>query len=85
MNTDDRVSFAQAVWETFCNEHHVRRFGMTPAEFHMVCQWMDKDIPLPVVLRGVTETSGNPKTLLACEEPVRRAHEYWHRAMGGTS
>lgn len=81
MKAEDRIHYAQAVWETFCQQHKVRRFGMSHSEFYLVGQWMDKDIPLPVVLRGITETSGQPKTLLACEVPVQRAYEYYRQAM----
>ena len=84
MRQEDRIPYCRACWETFCSDHGIRRFGMSPAEFRLACQWFDAAIPLPVVLRGIHETGGQPRTLLACEEPVKRAAGYWRDAMRGT-
>jgi hypothetical protein len=40
-------------------------------------------MPLPVVLRGLDETGGKPRTIMACENAVERAFSYWFQAMGG--
>jgi hypothetical protein len=80
---EDRPTYAEAVWETFRQRYQPGRLTMTSAEFHLVSAWMDQSIPLPIVERGIAETGGKPRTLLACEEPVKRAHAYWLQAIGG--
>lgn len=81
LTAEDRIHYARACWDTFCAEHKVKRFGMTPAEFHLVGKWMDAQVPLMIALRGITETGGKPGTLLACEEAVSRAFAYYRQAM----
>ena len=81
LTADERIAFAQAVWASFTNTHHVRRFGMSPVEFYLVGKWMDAEIPLPIVFRGISETAGSPRTLLACEAAVQRAYQYYRSAM----
>lgn len=83
MRTEDRSTYAAAVWSEFRQRHQPQRLTMSSAEFQVVSRWMDKNIPLPVVLRGIEETAGKPRTLMACEAPVERAYEYWFQAMGG--
>ena len=87
LRPEDRVTYAQAVWDTFTNEYQIKRFTMTSAEFQLVRTWMDESIPLAIVFRGITETgtkNSKPRTLLACEQPVKRAIEYWAQAAGLT-
>lgn len=81
LTAEERISFARAVWETFCNQHKVRRFGLSPTEFHLIGRWMDAEMPLHVVFRGISETAGSPRTLLACEAAVERAYVYYRQAM----
>lgn len=83
LRSEDRPTYAAAVWETFQMRHQPSRLTMTSAEFDLVRRWMDRGIPLPVVERGISETGGKPRMLLACEEAVRRAEAYWFSAMGG--
>ena len=83
MRSEDRPTSAEAVWETFRQRYQPGRLTMTASEFYVVSRWMDKDIPLPVVLRGLEEAGGKPRTLHACEAPVERAYGYWFQAMGG--
>ena len=83
MRTEDRSTYAEAVWDEFRRLHQPDRLTMSSMEFQLVSRWMDKAIPLPVVLRGLDETAGKPRTLMACENAVERAYQYWYQAMGG--
>lgn len=83
MRTEDRSTYASAVWDEFRQVHQPGRLTMSSSEFQLVSRWMDRSIPLPVVLRGLEETGGKPRTLHACENAVERAYRYWHEAMGG--
>ena len=80
---EDRPTYAEAVWEAFRQRHQPGRFTMSSSEFHLVAGWMDRDIPLPIVLRGLEEFTGKARTLNACAAPVERAYGYWFQAMGG--
>jgi hypothetical protein len=82
MRREDRVPFAQAVWASFQHKAGTER-DMSSAEFMTVSRWMDRSIPLPVVLRAIHEFDGTPRRLEACEASVARAEAYWFQAMGG--
>ena len=82
MNKDDRVTYAQAVWKSFQYKAKTRR-DMSSAEFHHVAKWMDKNIPLPIVLRAIHEFDGKPRRLEAVVRGVDDGYAYWFRAMGG--
>jgi hypothetical protein len=82
LRSDDRVSYARAVWSSFQHKAGTKR-DMSSAEFHMVSKWMDRSVPLPVVLRAIHEFSGTPRRLEACAAAVDRGYEYWFQAMGG--
>lgn len=82
MRREDRVPFAQAVWAAFQAKAHVER-DMSSAEWYTLTGWMDRDIPLPVILRAFGEFEGRPRRLEAMSAPVERAHSYWFQAMGG--
>ena len=80
MRREDRPSFARAVWEEFSKLSGSER-AMTSKEWYMLTGWMDKDIPLPVILRAFGEFKGTPRLLTAMEGPVQRAYDYYRRAM----
>jgi len=82
MRREDRVPYAQAVWASFQSKAGTGR-DMSSAEFMVVSRWMDRSIPLPVVLRAIHEFEGTPRRLEACEAAVKRAEAYWFRALGG--
>ena len=83
MRSEDRATYAEAVWDEFRRLHQPGRLTMSSMEFQLVSRWMDKNIPLSVVLRGLDETGGKPRTIMACENAVERAYGYWFQAMGG--
>ena len=76
------MPYAQAVWASFQSKAGTGR-DMASSEFMVVSRWMDRSIPLPVVLRAIHEFEGTPRRLEACEAAVKRAEAYWFRALGG--
>ena len=82
MRREDRPTFAAAVWDEFCKLSGQERC-MSPAEWYVLSGWMDQQIPLPVILRAFGEFQGKPRKLEAMQTPVRKAAEYWFKAMGG--
>jgi len=81
MRSDDRVTYAQAVWSSFQAKAKTHR-DCSSAEFMCVSRWMDKSVPLPVVLRAIHEFNGTPRRLEACVDGVEAAYSYWRSAMG---
>ena len=82
MNSDDRVTYLQAIWSTFQDKAKTKR-DMSSSEYHAAAKWADRNFPLPVVLRGIHEFNGAPKRLEAVVLSVERAEAYWFKAMGG--
>jgi len=82
VNSDDRVTYLQAIWSTFQDKAKTKR-DMSSSEYHAAAKWADRSIPLPVVLRGIREFNGKPKRLEAVVLSVERAEAYWFKAMGG--
>lgn len=82
MRREDRPSFARAVWSEFSKLSGQER-AMSSAEWHTLTGWMDRSIPLPVILRAFGEFEGRPRRLEALSAPVERAYAYWFQAMGG--
>jgi hypothetical protein len=82
VKAEDRITYLQAIWSTFQSKAKTQR-PMSPAEYHVAAKWADRNIPLPVVLRGLHEFSGQPRRLEAVVASVERAEEYWFQAMGG--
>lgn len=80
MTVDERLEYARAVWAEF-----VRKTGstrqMSCAEWGVLAQWMDQDIPLRIVLRALDDTKGRGHTLVYYEKPVEAAARFWGRAV----
>lgn len=81
MRKEDRPTYAEAVWDTFRAKHQPNRFTMSTAEFQVVSRWMDRDVPLFVVLRALEEFTGRARRLEALEGPVEKAYAYYRQAM----
>lgn len=77
---EDREHVGRAVWDEFCKLSGRERCA-SPAEWDVLSKWMDKGIPLPVILRAFGEFKGRPRVLTAMEGPVARAYEYYRQAM----
>lgn len=82
LRREDRPGYADAVWTTFQAKFQRGRLTMSSAEFMAVSRWMDRGIPLIVVLRALEDMKGSAGTLMACERPVEEAYRYWSQAMG---
>jgi len=83
VRSDDRVGYLQAIWATFQDKAKTKR-DMSSSEYHAASKWADRDIPLPVVLRGIHEFEGTPRRLEAVVVSVERAYAYYANAMGLT-
>lgn len=83
MRSEDRASFARAVWSEFGRlSGEVRE--PSAREWYVLSKWMDSSIPLAVILRAFGEFNGTPRVLGAMEGPVQRAYSYYANAMGLT-
>jgi hypothetical protein len=83
VNSDDRVTYLQAIWSTFQDKAKTKR-DMSSSEYHAAAKWADRNIPLPVVLRAIHEFEGTPRRLEACVVSVERSFRYYQKAMGLT-
>lgn len=81
MKSEDRPTFARAVWSEFVKLSGRER-EMSAAEWYVLSKWMDQSIPLPVILRAFEEFQGKPRRLEALVVPVDKAYAYWRQAMG---
>ena len=84
LTPDERVLVGKAIWSEF-EKLTGREANGSSAEYDLIRRWMDRGIPLPVLLRGIGETTGKPRTLMACEAAVERAVAYWQRTAGLTA
>lgn len=84
---EQRQEWAAAVWEAF-QEHSGDRTTrlMSPSEWATLKGWMDRGIPLRVILRGIRETRGKGGKLLTYyNSSVLAAHEHWRQSLGATA
>lgn len=82
MTPEERISYGQAVWDAFRYKAKTRR-DCSSAEFYHVSRWMDRGVPLPLVLRAIHEFDGVPRRLEAIEAAVDSNYAYWRQAIGG--
>lgn len=82
LTPDDRIEYARAVWATFQGKAKTKR-DMSNSEFWVVSKWMDRGLPLPVVLRGIVDFGARPRRLEAVVGSVDESISRWHYAMGG--
>ncbi len=81
MRKEDRPHVARAIWAGFVKLRGAGAPNPTAREWHLLKRWLDRDIPLPVVLRAFGEFRGKPRVLTAMEAPVERAYRYYRQAM----
>jgi hypothetical protein len=81
MRSEDRDHVARAIWDEFCKLRGPGALNPTAREWYVLSGWMDRDIPLPVVLRGFSEFNGRPRKLEAMQVPVEKAYAYYRQAM----
>lgn len=82
---EDRPTVAEAIWAYFQEKFQPTRLTMSSAEFQVISGWMDRGIPLTVILRALedmTAQKSKPRTLMACVNAVDDAYRYWSQAMG---
>ena len=82
LTADQRVEYVQAIWDQFQKAHKVTRWHMNHIEYEMARKWAVRGVPLATVLQGINETSGKPRTLMACERSVEESIERWGKAVG---
>ncbi len=80
MTSDTREEFARLVWAEFQRASGSAR-EMSSAEWHVLCGWMDREIPFAVVRRAFREFNGAPRRLEAMQGPVDRAYRYNRQAV----
>ena len=76
MTEEQKQIYADAVWQAAGGGRI-----MSPAEWDLLRGWMDAEIPLRVVLRGIKDTNRPSRSLLYYRRPVKEAIEHWRKAL----
>jgi len=66
-----RFEYSKEVWLEFIKRRGSVRPAMSSLEWNQICTWMDDQVPLRVVLTGIRECGGTPRTLMYCVPSVR--------------
>lgn len=82
LTANQRIVYVRSVLETFCTQFKRRENLITNAEYELARRWALRGVPLATVLEGIVETTGKPRTLMACERAVEENIERWHKAVG---
>jgi len=82
MTPDQRVAYLRQAWEAF-RERSGQIRDMSSAEYHVLARLADVGRPLFIVLRGISETAGKPRTIHACLPAIERAADYHYQAVSG--
>lgn len=82
MTADQRVEWLQTLWANFQKKARTQR-AMSSAEYWIASKWLDRNLPLAVVLRAVQDFEGQPRRLEALAQGVEKAVAYWHQSIGG--
>ena len=84
--TEPRISlrgeYVKAVWAALVERRGTPSPEMSTAEWDQACQWFNAGVPLAVVLRGIADCVGKPKSLMYVKPAVKDAVAYWDKAMG---
>lgn len=82
LTTDQRIAYVQQVLAAFCVQAK-RKTPPNHIEYDLARRWALSGVPLATVLQGIAETTGKPRTLMACERAVNEQISRWHSAVGG--
>jgi hypothetical protein len=86
MTSEHRTDYAREIWKAWLERRQDNGMGFqTPAEWFLITKWMDQEIPLRIVLRGIQDCAGKigPRTsLLYVESSVNEAYRHWRLAIG---
>lgn len=71
-----RTAYCEAVWDSFVAKRGPGPLVMSPMDYSLICEWLDRGIPLFVILRSIDDCAGRGRTLayfkLAVEEEIAR-------------
>lgn len=81
LTNGQREVYASHVWDAVVQRRCSVAPEMSSAEWHVLATWMDKGIPLRIVLRGIKDCTGTPRTLLCFRAAVEEAAHKWRRAL----
>lgn len=84
MNDREKAEYADVIWVTFLQRlsFQERPLFMSPLNWEVVKGWMDAEIPLRTVLRGIQDTGKAGASLAYYQPSVREAAENRLRALG---
>jgi hypothetical protein len=83
--TETREEFVRRIFEHFSETHDDRRLASTHSEYLLAYTWATRGVPLAVVCQGISDTSGKPRTLHACQRAVEAEIVRWASSMNLTT
>ena len=78
MTSEQRERYAHEIIKVL--EARKAGYMMSCAEWHILAGWMDREIPLAIVLLGISQCNP-PKSLLYVRPAVEEAIDHWERAL----
>lgn len=85
MKPEDRIEYARIVWQEWCTRRGDEGLGlMSSAEWDLLAGWMDAEIPLRIVLRGIQDCAGKITArtqLMYVSSSVEEAVAQWRKAV----
>lgn len=82
LTAEQRIQWLRVVWQHFLAKAGASR-PMANTEYHVAATWLDRGLPLVVVLRAIDDFAGTPRRLEALRDCVDDAASYHARALGG--
>lgn len=80
VTVEDKAKYAEAVWDEFLARSGQTRM-MGSGEWHVLAGWLEKEIPLRVVLRALADAAKPGRNLSYYGPIVAEATERWRRAL----
>ena len=81
LTAEDRVHVARAVWAEFVKLRGEGAPNPSSREYYVLSSWLDRQIPLAVILQAFGEFQGKPRVLGAMEVPVATEYARYRQAM----
>jgi hypothetical protein len=81
MTGSEQIDYATTIWAAVRERIGKPQHFMSSAEWAQVVKWRDEGIPLRVVLRGIADCGGQPRTLLGVAPAVEEAYRRWRKSL----
>jgi hypothetical protein len=81
MTGEQRVEYARTFWQEFRVITGCEDDCMRCADWHILAGYMDRSVPLRILLRGIQDTGKRVPRLRYYERPIEAAIDRWQKAL----